>query len=80
MTWRNRMKTGRNELCPCGSGRKYKQCCLPKDEAAELKELEIAARRAENPFAEGALATFRLAIDRVRAYNPRKIRKKRTAK
>ncbi len=20
--------TGRNELCPCGSGRKYKQCCL----------------------------------------------------
>ncbi len=22
------MKTGRNEPCPCGSGRKYKQCCL----------------------------------------------------
>ncbi len=21
-------KTGRNELCPCGSGRKYKACCL----------------------------------------------------
>jgi uncharacterized protein len=21
-------KTGRNEPCPCGSGRKYKQCCL----------------------------------------------------
>ena len=20
---------GRNELCPCGSGRKYKKCCLP---------------------------------------------------
>jgi uncharacterized protein YchJ len=20
-------KTGRNELCPCGSGRKYKRCC-----------------------------------------------------
>jgi uncharacterized protein len=20
--------TGRNELCPCGSGRKYKHCCL----------------------------------------------------
>ncbi|MFA9240612.1 MAG: SEC-C metal-binding domain-containing protein [Candidatus Paceibacteria bacterium] len=19
---------GRNELCPCGSGRKYKKCCL----------------------------------------------------
>ncbi|MDR0425566.1 MAG: preprotein translocase subunit SecA [Clostridiales bacterium] len=22
---------GRNELCPCGSGKKYKNCCLPKD-------------------------------------------------
>lgn len=22
-------KVGRNDLCPCGSGRKYKQCCLP---------------------------------------------------
>lgn len=20
-------KTGRNEPCPCGSGRKYKKCC-----------------------------------------------------
>ncbi len=23
-------KTGRNDPCPCGSGKKYKQCCLPK--------------------------------------------------
>lgn len=22
------MKTGRNELCPCGSGKKYKKCCI----------------------------------------------------
>jgi hypothetical protein len=22
------MKTGRNELCPCGSGKKFKKCCL----------------------------------------------------
>ncbi|MBW2099144.1 MAG: SEC-C domain-containing protein [Deltaproteobacteria bacterium] len=21
-------KPGRNELCPCGSGKKYKKCCL----------------------------------------------------
>jgi uncharacterized protein YecA (UPF0149 family) len=20
-------KVGRNELCPCGSGKKYKKCC-----------------------------------------------------
>lgn len=25
------MKIGRNELCPCGSGKKYKKCCLKKD-------------------------------------------------
>ncbi len=24
------MKTGRNETCPCGSGKKYKYCCLLK--------------------------------------------------
>ncbi|HEX3046125.1 MAG TPA: SEC-C metal-binding domain-containing protein [Bacillota bacterium] len=24
-------KTGRNELCPCGSGKKYKKCCLQKN-------------------------------------------------
>jgi SEC-C motif len=26
-------KPGRNDPCPCGSGKKYKKCCLPKDEA-----------------------------------------------
>lgn len=26
------MKTGRNDPCPCGSGKKYKKCCLEKDE------------------------------------------------
>jgi hypothetical protein len=27
-------KPGRNEPCPCGSGKKYKRCCLATDEAA----------------------------------------------
>jgi len=27
-------KIGRNEPCPCGSGKKYKHCCLGKHEAA----------------------------------------------
>jgi hypothetical protein len=30
---RARLKGGRNEPCPCGSGRKYKKCCLANDEA-----------------------------------------------
>ncbi len=31
---------GRNERCPCGSGRKYKQCCLRKDEETARKARE----------------------------------------
>ena len=27
---RKKRKLGRNESCPCGSGRKYKHCCLNK--------------------------------------------------
>ena len=27
-------KIGRNDLCPCDSGKKYKKCCLASDEAA----------------------------------------------
>jgi preprotein translocase subunit SecA len=27
-------KVGRNDPCPCGSGKKYKRCCLPKEEEA----------------------------------------------
>ena len=38
-------KAGRNDPCPCGSGQKYKRCCLDKDQAAEHQIL--AARRAE---------------------------------
>lgn len=26
---------GRNDPCPCGSGKKFKQCCLPKRDSAE---------------------------------------------
>ena len=37
-------KVGRNDLCPCGSGQKYKRCCLAKDQAAEH-----AARAATTP-------------------------------
>ena len=32
------MKIGRNDKCPCGSGRKYKNCCLKKNTEVE-KEL-----------------------------------------
>lgn len=28
---RTQPKTGRNDLCPCGSGKKYKKCCITKE-------------------------------------------------
>lgn len=30
------MSVGRNDLCPCGSGKKYKRCCLEKNNIIEL--------------------------------------------
>ncbi|RMG33867.1 MAG: hypothetical protein D6720_10580 [Gammaproteobacteria bacterium] len=35
-------KIGRNDPCPCGSGRKYKKCCLRR---GEVSELELARLR-----------------------------------
>ena len=30
-------KVGPNDPCPCGSGKKYKKCCMQKDKAAGLE-------------------------------------------
>lgn len=35
-------KTSRNDPCPCGSGQKYKRCCMAKDQAAEYAILATA--------------------------------------
>ena len=47
-------RVGRNEPCPCGSGKKYKKCCLPQHEEARkavpperLKEMEKLAKARE---------------------------------
>jgi len=35
------VKVGRNDPCPCGSGKKYKKCCLGKNgkETLDLEDL-----------------------------------------
>ena len=33
-------KVGRNDPCHCGSGKKYKKCCMAKDETVEHKAIE----------------------------------------
>ena len=35
-------KIGRNDLCPCGSGKKYKRCCMANDAAAARAKLAAA--------------------------------------
>jgi tetratricopeptide (TPR) repeat protein len=42
-------KPGRNEPCHCGSGNKYKKCCLAKDEAAERDSLVKAHAQRDQP-------------------------------
>ena len=32
------MTIGRNDLCPCNSGKKYKKCCLLKEYDKETQE------------------------------------------
>ena len=33
----------RNDPCPCGSGRKYKSCCMRRDQFSESRELSLSA-------------------------------------
>lgn len=56
-------KTGRNDPCPCGSGKKYKHCCLGKDQEAEHEKFARAASAA----AEAAATKQREIEDRIRA-------------
>jgi ABC-type Zn2+ transport system substrate-binding protein/surface adhesin len=37
--WQSRLKTGRNDECPCGSKKKYKKCHLQADEKAQSEAL-----------------------------------------
>lgn len=47
---------GRNDPCHCGSKKKYKKCCLEKDENKYRKEREKAALNAAKVMAEKAEA------------------------
>jgi tetratricopeptide (TPR) repeat protein len=53
-------KPGRNERCPCGSGKKYKQCCLAKDEAPGRDGLAEAQAQRKQRAAERRLEAKQL--------------------
>ena len=58
-------KIGRNDPCPCGSGKKYKQCCGRKKEPQEKKRnrgenvVELEGFQAELNAYEGPLKELR---------------------
>lgn len=58
-----RPRAGRNEPCPCGSGRKYKKCHMPVDEA----------RHATNRKASAAHRMDVLLIDRLADFAEREL-------
>jgi tetratricopeptide (TPR) repeat protein len=39
-------KIGRNDPCRCGSGKKYKRCCVAADEAPAVERARVAAAKA----------------------------------
>jgi len=61
-------KIGRNDRCPCGSGRKYKHCCAGRDEAA--RQAKFAANQSAQVTLGGEMAKIqeqaRLKIATVR--------------
>lgn len=68
------MKAGRNDPCPCGSGKKYKKCCLPAEGPAEGGRFvddtgEESGEARTRDAAIGALARFggRPEFDEARA-------------
>jgi hypothetical protein len=56
MTSSTTPRPGRNEPCHCGSGRKYKQCCLAKDEAASAQARAAAAQEVGAPTGDAPAA------------------------
>lgn len=66
-------KLGRNDLCPCGSGKKYKKCHLglynKEGHPILPKDVEDMARRfydlPKEPFARGGFLTGRSFIDTI---------------
>lgn len=53
-----REKVGRNDPCPCGSGKKYKKCCLAKEEAHRPAEPPASMLTNEEVALKGRLMAF----------------------
>lgn len=55
--------TGRNQACPCGSGKKYKRCCLVSEESNNDSPEILTWRRVRRAIEGMAGRLFRFAAD-----------------
>ncbi|HEY3354619.1 MAG TPA: SEC-C domain-containing protein [Polyangia bacterium] len=69
-------RSGRNEPCHCGSGKKYKKCCLPADEQQARSASAAAPRQA--PVEDEIAAAFFKAAELIRARDPRPVQERLT--
>jgi hypothetical protein len=61
----------RNEPCHCGSGRKYKRCCLQKD-SERLRSERLAAAAGAGNYVGGRGTIANSALGRANEYRPPK--------
>lgn len=61
-------KVNRNDPCPCGSGKKYKQCCMNKDQEPRRVRAALAGKLAVEDTSEEmveALATYEKKFEEI---------------
>lgn len=65
------MKIGRNDPCPCGSGKKYKRCCLKKEQELQRQEREKKAEQVKAQSKEQFKASPKPLDPRIQAFDKR---------
>ncbi len=58
------MKPGRNDPCPCGSGKKYKHCCLVAAGVPESAPADLTWRRLRNLLESFGATMFRFVTEK----------------
>jgi hypothetical protein len=61
-------KINRNDPCPCGSGKKYKQCCMNKDQEPRRLRAALASQLAAEDTSEEvaeAMATYEKKFEEI---------------
>ena len=67
-----RLKIGRNDPCPCGSGKKYKKCCLRKNQFVDQTQNAVIPAELTSDF-EHIKATSKKINDLFQDFRAKKI-------